>query len=267
MERSELIRTLASAKVTNTLGNTTRGWRQKLSLTGLEDEIIDTTAYLSASCDLSERLLNIRLGITKLPRCELCQASLEGQIWMSKLCYRRFCSKSCHHAYVTEKRVDTMTAKGSKIAKAAAAKSVATQRSNGSLERRIIAALNTKRATGKCVPEDQIPEHRRYKQAVRKITSQQPVHLLPNFEKRGFTGAGGWHIDHRYSISEGFKNNIPPEIIGNIANLTMLPGALNVKKQGGCSITLEELRLLTHDLQSWQQVFPATSCDHQLAHH
>jgi hypothetical protein len=262
MDRADLKMRLAEVKITNTLGQAARGWREKIAQSRLEADIIDATSYLSASCDISERLMNIRLNITELPRCIRCNSSLEGQIWKSKLCYLSFCSKACHHAHVTEKRIETMLADGSKIAKATAAKSAKTQRMTGSLDRRIAAALATKRAAGQCVPEELMPEHRRYKREVRKVTSRQPLHTLPNYEKRGFVNDDGWHIDHMYSISEGFKNGVPPEIIGHIANLVMLPGALNVKKQGGCSITLKQLRQRVRSHRSSQPASPATSSDH-----
>lgn len=206
-------------------------------------------------------MLNIRLGITQLPMCERCESSLEGLIWVSKLCYRRFCSDACHNAHVTEKRVKTMMADGSKIAKLAAQKSVKTQRDRGSLERRITKSLETKRARGDCVPEHLIPAHRLYKARVRKVTSRQPLHLLPNFEKRGMIGRGGWHVDHMYSVAEGFKNCVPPEVVGHITNLVMMPGALNVKKQAVCTITLEQLEQRIRDHRSSEPGSPATSYD------
>lgn len=261
MNRSELVERLREARVIGAHGCTTRGWEERLTSSGLDEAVIASTCYLSDSCSLWERMLNIRLGITQLPTCERCGSGLEGSIWMSKLCYRRFCSDACHHAYVTEKRVRTMTADGSRIAKLTAQKSVKTQRERGSLERRIARALQTKRARGDCVPEHLVPEHRRYKARVRKVTSRQPLHLLPNFEKRGMIGSGGWHVDHMYSVAEGFRNGVPPEVVGHIANLVMMPGALNVKKQASCTITLEQLEQRIRDHRSSQQASPATSCD------
>jgi hypothetical protein len=51
-----------------------------------------------------------------------------------------------------------------------------------------------------------------------------------------------WHIDHKFSISEGYKNNIDPAIIGHVSNLRMLDRHTNcVIKNSKCSITLIEL--------------------------
>ena len=49
------------------------------------------------------------------------------------------------------------------------------------------------------------------------------------------------HLDHIYSISEGFKNNIPPEIIGHWTNLRMLSKIENSSKGKTCHKTIEQL--------------------------
>jgi hypothetical protein len=50
-----------------------------------------------------------------------------------------------------------------------------------------------------------------------------------------------YHLDHRFSITEGFKHNIPPYIIGSQHNLEIVPSRLNEQKGVNCSITKEEL--------------------------
>ena len=54
----------------------------------------------------------------------------------------------------------------------------------------------------------------------------------------------GWknnHVDHRYSISQGFKNKIDPFIISHPSNLQMLKAKDNKKKNAKCDHTIEEL--------------------------
>lgn len=88
----------------------------------------------------------------------------------------------------------------------------------------------------------QTPELKKYKRAVMKVTLKQPIHTLPNFNKRGITGvAGVYHLDHKYSILEGFKNKINPEVIGNINNLEFIPWEVNIQKRTRCSIKLSNL--------------------------
>jgi hypothetical protein len=87
-----------------------------------------------------------------------------------------------------------------------------------------------------------LPEQEKYRREVNKLTNQQPIHLLSNYEKRGVSGKiGAYHLDHKYSILEGFKNNIKPEIIASLNNLVFIPWEENVIKRTKCSISKEEL--------------------------
>lgn len=82
----------------------------------------------------------------------------------------------------------------------------------------------------------------KYKNDVMKITRQQPISSLINYNKRGNSGIdGAYHLDHKYSILEGFNNNLPSEIIGNIKNLEFITWEENIKKRTKCSITINEL--------------------------
>lgn len=87
-----------------------------------------------------------------------------------------------------------------------------------------------------------IPVYRRYKSDVWKITRKQNVDTLSNYSLRGVAGVcGAYHLDHKYSILEGFKNDVHPDLIGNIGNLEFIPWKENIIKKDKCSITLEEL--------------------------
>jgi len=89
-----------------------------------------------------------------------------------------------------------------------------------------------------------VDEFYRYKINVNRITNQQPINSLLNFNKRGKSGVNGaYHLDHRFSIMEGFKGKINPKIIGNINNLEFIPWIDNIKKRTNCSITKEELKI------------------------
>lgn len=79
--------------------------------------------------------------------------------------------------------------------------------------------------------KDSLPKWKAYKIDVWRITKQQPLHLLENFEKRGINGEeGAYTLDHITSLRKGFNNNIPPEIIGGFNNLQMLPWEENITK-------------------------------------
>lgn len=87
-----------------------------------------------------------------------------------------------------------------------------------------------------------VDNFKKYKNDVIKVTKRQPIHNLLNYEKRGNSGVdGAYHLDHKYSILEGFKNNISPNIIGDIKNLEFISWEDNIKKRNKCSITINEL--------------------------
>jgi len=62
--------------------------------------------------------------------------------------------------------------------------------------------------------------------------------INPNNLERG---KRKYHIDHIYSVIDGFNNNIPEEVIANPANLRMLWYSDNINKKGKSEITKEEL--------------------------
>lgn len=88
-----------------------------------------------------------------------------------------------------------------------------------------------------------LSEWKQYHKRVWRETVRQNLESLENYEKRGRADLvdNAYHLDHQYSIFEGFKNNISPEIIGNIANLKMIPHYENSSKCSKCSLTIEEL--------------------------
>jgi hypothetical protein len=96
---------------------------------------------------------------------------------------------------------------------------------------------------GVCASLEGMPEFEKYRRSVMKITNQQPLQLLKNIEKRAAYGRSDdpYQLDHRFSVVQGFLQRIAPEIIGNIANLEMLPSVKNNSKGSSCSISLQEL--------------------------
>lgn len=61
-----------------------------------------------------------------------------------------------------------------------------------------------------------------------------------------------FHLDHKYSISEGHSNNIDPFIIAHPCNLEILKKNKNLKKNSKCSITLESLY---ENIQNYGEIF------------
>lgn len=62
-------------------------------------------------------------------------------------------------------------------------------------------------------------------------------HEIANYHLRG----KGWHLDHKFSINDGYLQNVPAEIVGHWRNFEILPATDNYLKHARSSISLEEL--------------------------
>ena len=81
-----------------------------------------------------------------------------------------------------------------------------------------------------------------YKRLVHQFTSISfRVHYYDINPDRLPRRKGKYHVDHKFSQCEGFKQGILPCIIGSKHNLEMLSESENCSKQDKCSITLTEL--------------------------
>lgn len=101
---------------------------------------------------------------------------------------------------------------------------------------------NTRIKNGFQVPDEKLTDWECYKRKVYNVTRKtwrENKILIENHEqKRGRTD---YHLDHIYSIYDGFLNDVDPEIIGNYNNLRLLYYKENCSKRVKSDITLEEL--------------------------
>lgn len=90
--------------------------------------------------------------------------------------------------------------------------------------------------------ESEILEYKKYLKKVRALSAKtyKLYKSLINPNDLKFN-VKGYHLDHKFSIYDGFKNNINPNIIASKENLEILTSNDNLKKGSKSSITLEEL--------------------------
>jgi hypothetical protein len=93
---------------------------------------------------------------------------------------------------------------------------------------------------------ERIGEYIVYRSEVRRITEKQPLFLLEDYDKRG---KENYHLDHIFSIAEGYKNNVSPEVIASIINLRFIKAEINRQKTDKSGITKEELLRRYNELQ------------------
>ena len=102
----------------------------------------------------------------------------------------------------------------------------------------------TKIKRGLVIPDEELTEWELYRRIVRNITNSNKKKLIEDWN--GFDYYDGEYIkenfdvkhtdydfptiDHKISIIYGFKNNIPPEEIGDLSNLCMTKKGINSSK-------------------------------------
>jgi len=97
---------------------------------------------------------------------------------------------------------------------------------------------------GQCIPDNLLSNFMIYYKRVRHFTniSSKKKYTRNELNRRKLAGIiNGLQLDHKFSITEGFKNNILPCVIGSECNLELIPWLNNIKKHIMCSITKEKL--------------------------
>ncbi len=105
----------------------------------------------------------------------------------------------------------------------------------------IIKGNTTKAAKGLILDPSCRTEFYRYKSIVLYIT-EQFRHEITKGYKTGLAGTpGAYHIDHIFSIMQGYKDGVSPILVGSKTNLKMIPWKENISKHSASNMSLEEL--------------------------
>lgn len=89
-------------------------------------------------------------------------------------------------------------------------------------------------------PKELRSARRLYQDAVIKFTKQNWIAQFNNINPNRLDRST-FHLDHIYSIHQGFKDSIPPYIIGHWTNLRLIPATENCSKGKRCDKTQEQL--------------------------
>lgn len=102
---------------------------------------------------------------------------------------------------------------------------------------------------GKFTPLEQKSEWERYNHLVWYYTNKNNLTEMEGYKFRGRVDIdkNAYHLDHIVSITEGFNNNIAPEIIGSRHNLRFIPAKENMKKKQKSDMTIKQLLQLFED--------------------
>jgi hypothetical protein len=102
-------------------------------------------------------------------------------------------------------------------------------------------ATKTKIARGLSIPKEQKTEWALYREQVFNYTYKSWKHHQNKINPLGLERGSKYELDHKFSITEGFKQGVDPAVIGHFSNLELISKSENRSKRIRCSITLEEL--------------------------
>lgn len=107
----------------------------------------------------------------------------------------------------------------------------------------IIKGNATKAQKGLILPPQERNLYYRYKNVVLYLTHKSKPALLQGQNiKLGKAGEpGAYHIDHKFSIHQSWKNNLSPIVVGSLHNLQLLPWKENIRKYTKSSIDMHQL--------------------------
>ena len=86
-----------------------------------------------------------------------------------------------------------------------------------------------------------------YEDAVDRVTRESWIYYHDLINPKNLPRGSLYELDHKFSKSEGFKNNVPPDIIGHPSNLEMIDRSENRKKYNKSSISLNDLYQIIKD--------------------
>jgi hypothetical protein len=109
-------------------------------------------------------------------------------------------------------------------------------------------ATETKIIRGIAIPKEQKSEWELYREQVLNHTFKSWQHHQDKINPLGLERGSKYELDHKFSITEGFKQGVDAAIIGHFANLELIPKSVNRSKRIRCSVTLEELLQLQNVL-------------------
>lgn len=102
-------------------------------------------------------------------------------------------------------------------------------------------ATETKISRGIAIPKDQKTGWECYREQVLSHTYRSWQHYQDKINPLGLERGSKYELDHKFSITEGFKQGVDPAVIGHFTNLELIPKSVNRSKRTRCSITLEDL--------------------------
>lgn len=105
-----------------------------------------------------------------------------------------------------------------------------------------VKATKTKINKGIAIPKEQKTSWDLYREQVKNYTVKNWKYYQHLINPKNFKRGSEYELDHKFSITEGFRQGVSPKIIGHCKNLKLIPKNVNRSKRINCSITLKKLQ-------------------------
>jgi hypothetical protein len=95
---------------------------------------------------------------------------------------------------------------------------------------------------GRQIDLETLSRYLKYRKNVELYTSRSVRNYKDKIKNVNLRGRkNGFELDHKYSVKQGFLDNVNPKIVGHYKNLEVISKLENNKKYRSCSINLEDL--------------------------
>lgn len=221
------------------------GLPSKKFLPDIYNDIMNYTNWLSSDASMSERLFCYTTNITSYPKCLKCNNSVTYSSKDKK--YYNYCSNNCSILDI---------AKSFSVTNVSQLQSVKDKKKKSAQEKygvdNVSQAEEIKEKISKKVIKywDKIYEGKdfnsegltmkQYSHRCHQYAETQYFRNIANIDPNKLRGKD-WHVDHIFSVFDGWINNIPINIISDISNLRLITSAQNLKKYRKSEKSIKQL--------------------------
>ena len=220
-----------------------RKWYIKTYHNDEYNKIINFTKALKCGSFI-EQLYCYCNNITDNPKCRVCKNSVSYN--SPKTEYHRYCSQRCSlkdgiNLIGVANASQLESVKNKKKLNAIQKYGVDNVSKSNSIKQKIsIKAIERWNKYYQTSDFSRVMPFNQYRHRVSQYSDTQYnryKHIIDPENKRG----KDWHLDHIYSISHGYINSVPVDVIGDVSNLRIISAFENIRKGLECGKTLESL--------------------------
>jgi len=229
----------------DTIYHTVREYHFKLKYPSLYNTIVSQTSFLG-KCSLYERLYCYTYNIKQRPGCLSCGKEISFRKHTPRE-YHRYCNSTCA---MNDMKTLLGVGNASQLESVKLKKIETTMKNYGVSNPAYIPKVRQQISNSKKQYWKEVYKNKTY--TIDGLTRLQYRHRAQQYANTQYErnkhiidpdGLRGkyYHLDHIYSVTDGFLNDVPINILSDISNLRMISDKDNYKKHKSSHKTIEEL--------------------------